>query len=300
MNERNVLKFENVTKRYGSTTALDSVSVDIYRGHVYALVGENGAGKSTMLRIVCGLSEPTSGKIGLFGKTGISANSERARLGYMPDESGSYFDLSAYDNLMVRSQEWGIDSGDINRLLISVGLDPENRRKVATYSLGMKRRLDLATALLGDPELLILDEPLNGLDPRGVVEMRGLINRVASRDDKALLISSHNLSELEKTASDFIFLSHGKLVECCSRKEVEESDKGVYSIKTPEAAAAKRAINASFPQYTCRVDKTGSLAIRGTEIDGPRVLRVLVGMGLDIEEATYDHGSLESHYLAVI
>ena len=162
------IKLSKVSKRYGKRRVLHDVSFEVDQSELCALVGANGAGKSTLIKIVLGLCEPSSGSVELFGgksKKGLSLM--RARVGYVPDSSGAYQSLSAVENLQIRCAEWGLDEKrEIPRVLSLVGLDADEKKSLSSFSLGMKRRLDIATALLGDTDLLIFDEPANGVDFR--------------------------------------------------------------------------------------------------------------------------------------
>lgn len=214
-----------ISKRYGGFEAVKSVSFSLMEGELCALIGENGAGKSTLIRLITGLSEPSSGTISMFGQTGRrEIRSCRERLGYMPDLNASYPNLTARDNLVVRCIEWGLPTDrSIDGVLSTVGLGEAGGKKVKNFSMGMRRRLDLAIALLGDPELLILDEPTNGLDPMGIVEVRKILTHLNKDQGKTILVSSHNLEEMHKLATDYLFISHGRLIRRMTAPQLEKS-----------------------------------------------------------------------------
>lgn len=178
------------------------------------LVGANGAGKSTLIKIVLGLCEPSSGSVELFGgKSKKELGLMRTRVGYVPDSSGAYQSLSAIENLQIRCAEWGLDGNrEIPRVLSLVGLDVDEKKSVSSFSLGMKRRLDIATALLGDTDVLIFDEPANGLD-RWASRVYGLIGRLNREQGKTMLISSHDLDELASVATSCVFIHDGELLK---------------------------------------------------------------------------------------
>lgn len=171
------IKLSKVSKRYGKRHVLHDVSFEVHQSELCALVGANGAGKSTLIKIVLGLCEPSSGSVELFGgKSKKELGLMRTRVGYVPDSSGAYQSLSAVENLQIRCAEWGLDEKrEIPRVLSLVGLDIDEKKSVGSFSLGMKRRLDIATALLGDTDVLIFDEPANGLDPLGIESIWALI-----------------------------------------------------------------------------------------------------------------------------
>lgn len=167
------LRLVGITKRYRSNTVLGPIDLSLEEGRIYGLIGENGAGKSTLIRIVMGLSKPTSGTVELIGQRGSAGlRNARSNIGYVPDSSASYPLLSAADNLKARCLEWGLDQRQIPRILDMIGLADAGNKRARSFSLGMRKRLDLGIALLGQPRMLVLDEPTNGLDPLGTIEIR--------------------------------------------------------------------------------------------------------------------------------
>ena len=209
------IKLSKVSKRYGKRRVLHDVSFEVDQSELCALVGANGAGKSTLIKIVLGLCEPSSGSVELFGgKSKKDLSLMRARVGYVPDSSGAYQSLSAVENLRIRCAEWGLDEKrEVPRVLGLVGLDVDEKKSVSSFSLGMKRRLDIATALLGETDVLIFDEPANGLDPLGIESIWALIGRLNREQGKTMLISSHDLDELASVATSCVFIHDGELLK---------------------------------------------------------------------------------------
>lgn len=209
------IKLSKVSKRYGKRCVLHDVSFEVHQSELLALVGANGAGKSTLIKIVLGLCEPSSGSVELFGgKSKKELSPMRTRVGYVPDSCGAYQSLSAAENLRIRCAEWGLDANrEIPRVLSLVGLDVEEKKSVNSFSLGMKRWLDIATALLGDTDVLIFDEPANGLDPLGIESIWALIGRLNREQGKTMLVSSHDLDELASVATSCVFIHDGELLK---------------------------------------------------------------------------------------
>lgn len=242
------IKLSKVSKRYGKRRVLHDVSFEVDQSELCALVGANGAGKSTLIKIVLGLCEPSSGSVELFGgKSKKELSLMRTRVGYVPDSSGAYQSLSAAENLRIRCAEWGLDENcEIPRVLSLVGLDADEKKSVSSFSLGMKRRLDIATALLGDTDVLIFDEPANGLDPLGIESIWALIGRLNREQGKTMLISSHDLDELASVATSCLFIHDGELIKKESMDVIRDeasSLKEYYRRLVKVGLAMKRAIH---------------------------------------------------------
>lgn len=218
-----IVNVTNVTKKYKDFNALHDVSITIERGKIYGLIGQNGAGKTTLMRILCGFSYPTSGIVSLFGHTKEKdLVEERQRIGCMIENPGLIPNMTARQNLTYHRVLRGIPDDDCEtKLLELVGLLDSNK-KTKDFSLGMKQRLGIAIALLGNPELLILDEPINGLDPIGVVEIRELLKQLCKEYPMSILISSHNLPELYQTATDYIIIHKGEIRQTLTLSELED------------------------------------------------------------------------------
>ena len=217
------LKTIGLTKKFGSKTAVDDLNITLTNG-VYGLLGANGAGKTTLIRLICGLQKPTSGEYVLYGAKNVDPeiNKARRRIGAVVETPSIYLDMTAQDNLKMQYQILGMPSYEgIEKLLELVGLENTGRKKAKNFSLGMKQRLGIAIALAGDPDFLILDEPVNGLDPQGIVEMRELILRLNKERQITVLISSHILDELARLATHFGFIDHGEIVREISAQDLE-------------------------------------------------------------------------------
>ena len=230
-----ILETKAVSKDYKQTLALDKVDLKLEKGKIYGFIGQNGAGKTTFIRLVTGLSFPSDGELFLWGKSGEKdLQAQRKRIGALIESPALYGNMTAAQNLEVQRIQRGIpDKSVINDMLKLVGLADTGRKKVRNFSLGMKQRLGIALALLNKPEFLILDEPINGLDPAGIVEVRNLLKTLNKEYGMTILISSHILSELYNTATNFIFIDHGRIIEELTHEELNEKCKQYVEVKTP-------------------------------------------------------------------
>ncbi|HEX3027424.1 MAG TPA: ATP-binding cassette domain-containing protein, partial [Clostridia bacterium] len=214
MNEP-ILETKGLTKKYRGTLALDHMNLTLRRGEIYGFIGENGAGKTTTIRLITGLSFPTEGHLSLFGRSGEKQlQKQRERMGCMVETPALYKNMTAEQNLEAQRIQRGIPEKEcIKETLKLVGLSDTGKKAARHFSLGMRQRLGIAMALLNDPEFLILDEPINGLDPSGIVEIRELMKQLNREKGITILVSSHNLSELYQTATRYILLHKGRLLE---------------------------------------------------------------------------------------
>ena len=216
-----ILKATTISKIYGKHKALDKVSIEIKRGMIYGLIGENGSGKSTFMRTVMGLIKTDEGEIELFGKTGMKGlQYARRKIGQSIETPALYSDLTARENLRVQAANGGVSEREIEGLLHLMNLNHTGKKKVKNFSLGMRQRLAIASALISNPEFLILDEPTNGLDPSGIVEMREIIQRLVTERGITVLLSSHLLDELSQVATHYGILHEGKLINELSKEEL--------------------------------------------------------------------------------
>ena len=218
-----VLETNNLEKRYKDFRALNHTNIHIEKGAIYGLIGKNGAGKTTLIRIVCGLQEPTNGSYIIYGKSNNSNDiiSARKRMGAIIETPSIYGEMTARDNLIEQYKLVGMPSLDgINELLKLVGLENTGKKKAKNFSLGMKQRLGIAIALANNPDFLILDEPINGLDPQGIIEIRELILKLNKERRITILISSHYLDELSKIATHYGFLDSGSIIQEITSEEL--------------------------------------------------------------------------------
>ena len=219
-----ILKTYNLTKKYGNQIVVDNVNMTIKKGDIYGFIGQNGAGKTTLIRLITGLIHKSNGEIELFGGSGEKAlNEARTMIGSLIETPSFYGNMTARENLEVSRLVRDIPGKNcIDEVLSLVGLNDVEKKKVKNFSLGMRQRLGIANALMGNPKLLILDEPINGLDPMGIVEIRELLKKINKEKDMTILISSHILSELSELATTYGIISKGRLIEEITANELNE------------------------------------------------------------------------------
>lgn len=297
-----VLQLKNVRKDYHRLEVLKPLDLGLKSGEIYGLVGENGAGKSTLIRIIMGLARPTMGSVSLFGVTARKeVRKQRSRLGYVPDVNALQPNMSARENLEIRRIEWGIKNKDcIDNTLDLVGLSPENKKKVRLYSLGMRRRLDLAVALLGNPELLILDEPTNGLDPMGIIEVRKLLKRLNSRYGVTVLISSHILAELHETATQYLFLSHGQMLKQISANDLDRQCGRALILNVDRVDESERLLRSELHVDHLEIVSKDTIRLRSF-LDRPHeVNKLLVDRHIAVKQIFIEEDNLETYYAQLI
>lgn len=248
-----ILKTDNLSKIYGAKTVLNHVSIHVPKKSIYGLVGKNGAGKTTLMRIICGLAQQSEGSYTLLGKSNDAA--VRQHMGMLIEKPGIYEHMTALQNLRYFSLLFGIQSQDYNRILEMVGLQNAGKKKARQFSLGMKQRLSIAISLLGNPDFLILDEPINGLDPEGVYEMRKMLETLNREQGTTIMIASHILSELYKLATDYAIIDGGCLIDEFSKETLESAcSSGVQVTVEPESLQnAKTLIASRYPDVRCEV-----------------------------------------------
>lgn len=234
-----LLETRNLTKQYGHYKAVNGVSLHIKKGAIYGFIGRNGAGKTTCLKMISGLAEATDGEIELFGYKGKDLRQIRSRVGCLIEAPGLYDSMTAYENLNIKCKLFGIKKkGYIEEILRVVGLDNVGRKKTKHFSLGMKQRLGIGLALVGEPDLLVLDEPINGLDPQGIAEIRDTILRLKNERSMTICISSHILEELSKIATDYGIIHNGSLLQELTREELMKkcSERMELTLDNPRGA----------------------------------------------------------------
>lgn len=297
-----ILTTLDLTKKYKDQLALDHVNITIRKGDIYGFIGQNGAGKSTLLRVATSLARPTSGTVSLFGESSEAGLIEaRKRLGAIIESPALFPDMTARDNLEVHRLQRGIPGKScISKTLELVGLQNTGNKKTKNFSLGMKQRLGLAIALLGDPELLILDEPTNGLDPMGIAQLRELIKRLNHEKGLTILISSHILSELHQLATTYGIIHKGKLLEQLSHEQLNAKCKQHLRIRVDDASKAATVLEMELETKDYEVLQDGTIKLYSLLDDVSRVSKALTGSGLVIEYFAPGGEDLESYFTKLV
>ena len=289
-----VLQTCGLTKAFGSKLAVDHVDMRIEQGDIYGFIGKNGAGKTTLMRLVLSLALPTSGTFELFGATPTPES--RSRVGSLVETPGLYKNCTARENLLRFAGLYGSSSADVDMILKQIGLADTGNKKAGKFSLGMKQRLGIGIALLNRPDFIVLDEPVNGLDPTGIQEMRNLIVSLNKEWGTTFLISSHLLDELSKIATRFGIINNGKLVEEIRSDELTERDGGRtrFVVNKPQEAleVLRRVVepeNLLIREY--------ALLVKDHQREVPQLNRLLVEAGIEVSGITHESGGLETFFM---
>lgn len=257
-----ILTADNLNKNYRHSHALHNFSMHIPKGAIYGFVGENGAGKTTLIRTICGLQAPTSGTYSLYGvkNTDKRIREAQQRIGAVVESPAVYLDMSAENNLKHQYHVLGLPTYDgLKELLHLVGLEKTGRKKVRNYSLGMKQRLGIAVALVGNPDFLILDEPTNGLDPQGIIELRELILKLNRQRQITVLISSHNLDELSRLATHYGFIVDGSMVKEITAEELAKACRKCAVLTVTDTGVLARALDLLGLEYDILSESTANV-----------------------------------------
>lgn len=295
-----VLITSELCKQYKGCKALDGFSMHVPKGAIYGFVGKNGAGKTTLIRLICGLQRPSAGSYSIYG---ISNNDKevgktRRRMGAVVEVPSIYMGMTAEDNLKVQYRVLGLPSYEgISDLLDLVGLGNTGKKKAKNFSLGMRQRLGIAIALAGNPDFLVLDEPINGLDPQGIIEMRELILKLNKEHQITVLISSHILDELSRLATHYGFIDEGKMVKEISAKELEAACRKCIRIKVSDGKALACVLDRMQEEYTIVEE---NLADIYTAVNITQLTLALEKENCEVLSVTEREESLESYYMNLI
>lgn len=295
-----VLQTNDMTKSYKGIKAISNLSMNVPKGAIYGLVGRNGAGKTTLIRLICGLQTPTSGEYSLYGKSSLNGDimKVRRRMGAIVETPSIYMDMTAQDNLRQQYQVLGLPSFEgIPDLLQLVNLEYTRKKKAKNFSLGMRQRLGIAVALAGDPDFLVLDEPVNGLDPQGIIEIRELILKLNRERQITVLISSHMLDELSKLATHYGFIDRGQLVKEISAGELNSACRKCTRLTVSDVQALARTLDGMGLEYAILSDNQADVfgAVNVTSL-----VTALSGEGCETISLNERDESLESYFVSLI
>ena len=296
-----VLQTVGLSKRYGHFKALDDLNMNVPKGAIYGFVGKNGAGKTTLIRVICGLQAPSSGTYVLYNRQNTDRDIARSRrrMGAVVETPSIYMDMTARDNLKEQYRILGLPSFEgIDELLALVGLADTGKKKARNFSLGMKQRLGIAIALAGDPDFLVLDEPVNGLDPQGIIEIRELILKLNRERQITVLISSHILDELSRLATHYGFIDRGHMVKEISAADLDAACRKCLRVEVTDM----NALGKVMAQMGCEYDVLSPTQadIFDAQVNISELAMALVKEGCQLLSAQERDESLESYYVNLI
>ncbi|OPJ64231.1 ABC transporter ATP-binding protein [Clostridium oryzae] len=297
-----ILKIKDLSKKYKGNAVVDNINLSVRKGEIYGFIGENGAGKSTTVRLITGLAAPSSGTIELFGEdTEKGLSNARKRIGALIERPTFYPDMTAYQNLEACRLQKGIPGkGCIDEILELLELSDTKRKKLKDFSLGMKQKLGIAIALLGDPEFLILDEPINGLDPMGIIEIRNLLKKLAKEKNMTILISSHILGELYQLATCYGIIHKGKMLEELTSKELDEKCKKCLNIKVDDVNKAVFVLENELNVSDFKVMPDETIKLYEHVDNSKLVSSTLAKAGIIIEQIMAKGDNLEEYFINLI
>ena len=296
-----IIETRGLTKKYGEQTSVSKLSLHVRKGRIYGLLGRNGAGKTTTMRMLLGLTEPTSGDVKIFGKP-LRGNEKKIlpRIGSLIESPGFYPNLTGTENLRIFADLRGLKGPKyIKNAMELVNLPYKDKKLFSQYSLGMKQRLAIALAVMHNPELLILDEPINGLDPIGIAEVRDFIRYLCDATGKTILISSHILSEISLLADDIGIIDHGVLLEEESLEELEKKNGKYFRFTVSNAAAASGLLQDRMGIRNMEIDSSTKLTVRDSRLDAGTAVRLFVDEGLTVSDAHLYEDTLEDYFKKV-
>ncbi len=294
-----VLKTENITKVYGNHKVVDSVSMHVKKGAIYGFIGKNGAGKTTFMRMVAGLAAPEEGEIELFGSGELEK--QRLRIGTLIENPGVYVNMTAKENLEVIRRNFGIaEKQAVDDMLEFVGLTGTEKKKVKNFSMGMKQRLGIAISLFRNPDFLILDEPINGLDPEGIIEIRELLLKLNQEKRITILISSHILGELSKIATHYGIIKNGALIEEFDTGELDERCRRCQKIFVDNENLAANILEEKLHINSFDIPGKGVLRIFEQLDDLEQINRELIINGVNIKESYLAGQNLEGYFMELL
>lgn len=299
--DNTILQTNAMTKTYGHVKALDSVNIELKEKHIYGFIGRNGAGKSTFMKILTGLSYQTTGEMTLMGEsTEKGLREARKSIGAMIENPAIYPWYSVRKNVELKRQLVGNpDTKTTDYVLELVDLKSAESRRAKTLSLGMKQRLGIAMALVGNPRLLVLDEPINGLDPQNIVSLRNLLKRLNEEKDITIFISSHILNELYLLATDYIIINRGRIVETLTHSELEEKCKKYICVKTDSVPSAITVLDKIIDTDSYKVISDDTIRIFKSASEAESISKAFMEAGIMLKELSFKEQTLEEYFMNI-
>ena len=295
-----VLQTNSLTKKYKEFKALNGLSMNVPKGAIYGFVGKNGAGKTTLIRLICGLQAPTSGEYTLYGRKNTDKEifKSRRRMGAVVETPSIYLDMTAEENLKQQYCILGLPSYDgLTDILKLVGLEDTGKKLARNFSLGMRQRLGIAVALVGSPDFLVLDEPVNGLDPQGIIEIRELILKLNREQQITFLISSHILDELSKFATYYGFIDRGQIIKEISAEDLENACRKCIRLEVTNVQALSCALDGMNVEYSIISDKAADVYAK---VNVSKLALMLAKENCEVISMQERDESLESYYVSLL
>jgi len=296
-----IIHTHQLTKFFKDEEVIKPLDFTLEKGEVCALIGKNGAGKSTIFKMLAGQLMPTSGEIQLFGKSGKEADQAKKRMGFMIETPAFFPDFTAKQNLeYFRIQRGVVEKKRVYEVLEIVGLANEKKKRFRDYSMGMKQRLGIALCLLSSPDCLVLDEPINGLDAEGIMEIRKLLLQLNEEKQITIFISSHILTELQLLAKRFVFIKNGVIVEDVSKRELDEKSKKQIVLKVDDAAKAAQLLEQAYTDIEYQTLPNDTITIQNYVEEGAAINRLLVENNVLVTEFRIEALNLEEYFLGLV
>ncbi|MCR5105762.1 MAG: ABC transporter ATP-binding protein [Eubacterium sp.] len=296
-----ILETRNLTKKYRNQVALDNASITLKKNHIYGFIGENGAGKSTFMKLIAGLTFPTSGDMTLMGETEKGAiENKRKLVGTMIEGPYLYPNYSVRQNVEIQRILVGNpDTSATDRMIEMVGLQESSKKKAKKLSMGMKQRLGIAMAMIGNPKFLILDEPINGLDPKNIVTLRNMLKKINEQQECTIFVSSHILSELYLLATDFIFIHKGRIIETTTHEELEEKCSQYILVKDSNIPETVTILEKHFPDTAYNVVADDTVKIYGKPEMKAELAGYLMQAQIVVSELSEKEMTLEEYFMSI-
>lgn len=295
-----VLQTNNLTKKYKHFQALNGLSMNVPKGSIYGFVGKNGAGKTTLIRLICGLQEPTDGSFILYDVANTEKDiiKSRRRMGAVVETPSIYTDMTARENLKQQYMILGLPSyDDIDELLKLVGLENTEKKKVKNFSMGMKQRLGIAVALAGNPDFIVLDEPINGLDPQGIIEIRELILKLNRERQITFLISSHILDELSRIATHYGIIDNGRIVKELSSEELESACRKCIRVEVSDTSVLAYVLDSMNLEYKIISEYEADVFAK---VNVTQLTVALANKNCEVVSMQEKDESLESYFISLV